>query len=220
VGPGGGPEYDILSFTLIDGGDWGLRTVYMLCVLGVFERHPTLKLVLTEVPGVFFTEMAMKMDSVHFTPVRTRNRMLSRPPSDYLAANVWFGNSFQSRQEAVAAIEIGRADRYLWGSDYPHPEGTYRYSEDPNEYPMTRLSLANTYHDLPLESVRRLVGENALDAYPRLDRQALSKVAERVGFRANEIATGPEPVSLYQQYRDAGVPDDRPLGLIRFGAPG
>ena len=118
--------------------------------------------------------------------------MQPRPPSEYMATNVWMGNSFQSRQEAVAAIEIGREERYLWGSDYPHVEGTFSYSDDPHEYPMTRLSLVFTYHDLPIESVRKLVGENALAAYPRLDGKALSKVAERIGVPVKELATAPD----------------------------
>ena len=48
-----GENHDTLSFALIDSGDWGTRTVYMLCILGIFERYPKLKLVITEIPGVF-----------------------------------------------------------------------------------------------------------------------------------------------------------------------
>ena len=61
---------------------------------------------------------------------------------------------------------------------------------------MTRLSLANTYHDLPLKKVRKLVGENALDAYPRLDEEALKVVATRVGVRVDEIGTAPTSTSI------------------------
>jgi len=57
---------------------------------------------------------------------------------------------------------------------------------------MTRLSLAFNYHDLPLDKVRKLLGENALDAYPRLDRAALGKVAGRIGIRADEIGSAPD----------------------------
>jgi predicted TIM-barrel fold metal-dependent hydrolase len=183
---------EIPRFGGLDNSDWGIRTVYMLCMFGVFERHPTLKLVLTEIPGVYWNEIALKMDSAYLAPLWRRDGMQPRPPSEYMATNVWMGNSFQSRQEAVAAIEIGRADRFLWGSDYPHVEGTFSYSEDPDEYPMTKLSLAFTYHDLPTDKVRKLVGENVLDAYPRLDGSALTKVAERVGLAVTEIATAPD----------------------------
>ena len=55
-------------FGLLDSGEWGVRTVYQLVIFGVFERHPNLKLVLTEVPGVFWNEMCQKMDSLHESP--------------------------------------------------------------------------------------------------------------------------------------------------------
>jgi hypothetical protein len=109
-----------------------------------------------------------------------------------MASNVWLGNSFQSRQEAEAAIAIERADRFMWGSDYPHAEGTFSYPESPDEVPTTRLSLASTYHDLPLDQVRELLGQNAVAAYPRLDADALTKVADRIGIRPAEIAREPD----------------------------
>jgi len=179
-------------FGLLDSGEWGVRTVYQLVIFGTFERHPNLKLVLTEVPGVFWNEMCSKMDSLHKTPIRRQTQRLPHLPSEYAATHVWVGNSFQSRQEAEAAIEIGRADRFMWGSDYPHPEGTYSFPEDDDEIPMTRLSLAFTYHGLPLDETRRMLGLNALDAFPRLDAGTLAAVAQKIGIRPEEIATEPD----------------------------
>ena len=112
-------------------------------------------------------------------------------PSEYAASNVWMGNSFQSRQEAEAAIAIGREDRFLWGSDYPHPEGTYIHTNDVDAYPRTRLSIAHNYHGLPVAKVRKLLGENALDAFPRLDAETLRKVATSVGITTTELAVAP-----------------------------
>ncbi len=179
-------------FLLLDNTEWGIRVVYSLVYYGVFERHPDLKLVVTEIPGVFWDEMNRKLDSVYKSPVRRLEHSLTKLPSEYTASNVWMGNSFQSRPEAISAIAIGREDRFMWGSDYPHSEGTFSYSEDPAEYPMTRLSLANTYHGLPLDKVRKLVGENVFEAFPRVDPAELYKVAERIGPTVDEIATKPD----------------------------
>jgi predicted TIM-barrel fold metal-dependent hydrolase len=179
-------------FGLLDSGEWGIRTVYEMVIYGAFERHPNLKLVLTEVPGVFWTEMCSKMDSLHKTPIRKKANALPKLPSEYAATNVWLGNSFQSRLEADAAIDIGRADRFMWGSDYPHPEGTYSFPETEDEISMTRLSLAFNYHGLPIDEVRRLLGLNALDAFPCLDGAALDKVAARIGPTPAEIGTAPD----------------------------
>ena len=153
------------------------------------------------------------MDSVHFTPVRSQGReVLPRPPSEYLASNVWLGSSFQSRQEAIDAIECGAADRFIWGSDYPHPEGTFSYTEDPARGAMSPIALASTYHDLPHDAIRMMAGENALRAYPRLDGAALAQVAERVGLTIEEIATEPD-LSLHPFIEDTGT-----LAFRTYGA--
>ncbi len=189
----GDPTHEgTFHFGLLDSGEWGVRTVYELSIFGVFERHPHLKLVLTEVPGVFWNEMCLKMDSLQKTPIRRKEQALPRLPSEYAATNVWMGNSFQSRQEAEAAIGIGREDRFLWGSDYPHPEGTYSYPDDPDEIPMTRLSLAFTYHGLPLEKVRMILGENALQriSLPRCRCLEQSRRSGRHQSWRDRLSTG------------------------------
>jgi hypothetical protein len=155
--------------------------------------------------------MCLKMDSLQNTPIRRRGNKLKRLPSEYAATNVWMGNSFQSRQEAEAAIEIGREDRFLWGSDYPHAEGTFIVQDDPDVYPRTRLAIANTYHDLPIESVRKLLGTNALDAFPRVDGEALMKAAERSGVTVAEIASQPDLT---------GYPDIAGTGTLAFRTEG
>jgi hypothetical protein len=82
-----------------------------------------------------------------------------------------------SRAEADMRHEIGLST-ILWGSDYPHPEGSWPY---------TRESLRNTYAGLPVDEVRLMVGENAARAY-RFDLDKLSSVAARVGPRVEEVA--------------------------------
>jgi predicted TIM-barrel fold metal-dependent hydrolase len=202
---GGDPtDESTFHFGLLDSGEWGTRVVYELVIFGTFERHPNLKLVLTEVPGVYWNELCLKMDSLHDTPIRRQDHKLPRRPSEYAATNVWMGNSFQSRQEAAAAIEIGRADRFMWGSDYPHPEGTFSYLDDPDAIPMTRLSLAFTYHGLPLDESRRMLGRNAVVAFPRLDGAALDKVAARVGPRPDELAVAPD-LSAHPYIHECGT---------------
>jgi hypothetical protein len=106
---------------------------------------------------------------------------LARRPSEYIREHVWIGASFQSRPEAVAAVEGGYSERLMWGSDYPHAEGTWCYQEDADDVRMTHAAIANTYHDLPLREVRGMLGGNALQCYPRLDRDKLSAVADRIG---------------------------------------
>jgi predicted TIM-barrel fold metal-dependent hydrolase len=191
-------------FFQMDSTEWGVRVVPALIFFGTFERHPNLKLVVTEVPGVIWDQLCLKMDSIYYSPGVRKDNSLPKPPSEYMASNVWLRNSFQSRFEAEAAIDIGREDRFLWGSDYPHPEGTFTYAEDPDDVPMTRVALANTYHGLPIDKVRKIVGENALQAYPRLDGRALHEIGMRIGPHAEELATAPD-LSRYPFVTETGT---------------
>ena len=50
----GMPTLDHRMFLQMDSTEWGIRVVYALVFFRVFERHPNLKLVVTEVPGVIW----------------------------------------------------------------------------------------------------------------------------------------------------------------------
>ena len=47
-----------------------------------------------------------------------------------MANNVYFGASFASPYEVEQAVLHGLDTQLLWGSDYPHLEGTFVYPED------------------------------------------------------------------------------------------
>jgi predicted TIM-barrel fold metal-dependent hydrolase len=151
---------------------------------GVFERHPGLRLVSTESPGLWWQSVMKEMDSIHMIDTVSfgpgEKQRVPRLPSEYAARQVWIGASFHARFEAEDAIEHGYADRVIWGSDYSHFEGTYQFdAEGPNGEPMTLAALRFTYHDLPEDVVRKMVGGNAMNAY-NFDHAALTKVAERI----------------------------------------
>ena len=67
----------------------------------------------------------------------------------------------------------------MWGSDYPHVEGTW---------PHTRRFLSEAFVGLPESEVRLMVGENALECYG-FERSMLESLAERVGPEATVFAT-------------------------------
>jgi hypothetical protein len=106
------PTLDQRMFLQMDSTEWGIRVVYALVFFRVFEHDPNLKLVVTEVPGVIWDQMTLKMDSIFYSPGVSKNNRLHNPPSEYMASNVWLGNSFQLRFEAQAAIDIDREDRF------------------------------------------------------------------------------------------------------------
>jgi hypothetical protein len=74
----------------------------------------------------------------------------------------------------------GYAENVMWGSDYPHPEGSWKFPESDDEGSTTRLHLRHTFSGVPPEPARQMLGENAVRLYG-LDRAKLTKVAERIG---------------------------------------
>jgi predicted TIM-barrel fold metal-dependent hydrolase len=144
---------------------------------GVFEKHPRLKLVQTEQPGNWFGFVMDELDSQY----RAHADQLPLPklPSEYLRSNYFVGASFQSHLEAEGAVLGGYDGNIIWGSDYPHGEGTFRFPDSFDEVPVTHLSLRATYAGLPADATRAMIGRNGVDVYG-LDGAALEKVAARI----------------------------------------
>jgi predicted TIM-barrel fold metal-dependent hydrolase len=172
-GPGGTA---IMIFE--SGGYMARRSVWWLAMSGVFERHPGLRLVITEQFEGWWRYTLHEMDAIgaRFGP----DMELARPPSEYAASNVYIGASFLSAEMAEDACRHGYDDNVIWGSDYPHVEGTFVHLDDPSAEPITQIALRNTLANVPSESARKMVGQNGVRAYG-LDHDELNAVARRIG---------------------------------------
>jgi len=163
------------------------RAIWWMIFAGVFERHPNLKLVITETPGTWFTPTAQELDGVYSWYEAKRDEPLNqalfeqvpRRPSEYMASNVYFGASFASPAEVEQAVLHGLESQLLWGSDYPHLEGTFVYREGWDMPSVTRAALRNTFCGVPAAKTRRMVGENAIETY-NLDADALQAIARKI----------------------------------------
>jgi predicted TIM-barrel fold metal-dependent hydrolase len=91
-------------------------------------------------------------------------------PSDYFRRNVFLGASCMPRQEAELRHEIGLAN-IMWGSDYPHPEGSW---------PVTREQMITTFKGLPEDEVAAMLGGNAVRLYG-FDEEKLAPLVARIG---------------------------------------
>ena len=87
------------------------------------------------------------------------------------------GASFPSIPDAEVRKLMG-ADRFMWGSDYPHDEGTYPYS---------REGLRFAYARVPSDEVAAMLGGNAARVYG-FDLDLLDPIAAKVGPTVTEIA--------------------------------
>jgi predicted TIM-barrel fold metal-dependent hydrolase len=180
-----GPESTALW--LIELPFYGHRSLWHMIYGGVFERHPGLKYVLAEQFGDWIPEALRDMESVYYAPhsAEVRRTKLPNPPSYYWEQNCFVGASFMANFEAKLAIEHGFDHKMLWGSDYPHSEGTW---------PRTRLAMRKTYSDIESWRVARMLGGTALEVF-HLDHDVVRAVASRIGPPVEEIATALDPDS-------------------------
>ncbi len=142
---------------------------------GVFERFPKLRVAITEGTAVWVPEYLRLLDfRYEDTPYSAKlgdyTSHLSLKPSEYFARNVIVGASCMPRREAEIRGEIG-VENIAWGSDYPHPEGTW---------PNTADSMRETFFQLPKEEVTMMLGTNAAHWYG-FETDKLAAVAARIG---------------------------------------
>ena len=90
--------------------------------------------------------------------------------------NLWLGVSFPSVAD-VAARDVVTEGRWMWGSDFPHDEGTY---------PFTREAIRQVFTGVSIEEKRRLLGLNVADLY-HFDVDALQPEADRLGPLVEEM---------------------------------
>lgn len=161
---------------------WAARPLWILLWAGVFDRHPRLRFALTEDGAWWVPGMVKRMDEKwlggHNTAKlgTTFTEHVGRLPGDYFGTNIFLGASTPSREEIELRHQI-KVEAFLWGNDFPHPEGTW---------PHTRESIRSSFHDVPPEEARRMLGGNAAEVY-RFDVDKLAGVAQRIGPTAAEV---------------------------------
>jgi predicted TIM-barrel fold metal-dependent hydrolase len=125
----------------------GPRTAAMLATSGVLARHPGLQVVFVEFNAGWLAWMMETIDfyTESFARYGTTDQMsssrlagpgapkkpvitpqLDEPPSFYVRRQVHA--TFQSDRVALSNLALTGPRAALWGSDYPHEEGTYPFS--------------------------------------------------------------------------------------------
>ncbi|NQZ95279.1 MAG: amidohydrolase [Myxococcales bacterium] len=154
---------------------WLARPATFMIWGAVFERHPKLRVALTEGSCHWVPEYLELLDR-RYTTHQASAKMgdftshLSMKPSETFRRNIVVGASVLARQEAEARHAIG-LECIMWGSDYPHPEGSWPHTVDHR-----RESLRG----LPEADIAAILGGNAARFYD-LDVEKLAPIAARVG---------------------------------------
>jgi predicted TIM-barrel fold metal-dependent hydrolase len=193
---------------IIEAGGWpSRRNMTRLIFSGVFERYPTLRLMLTEQNGEWWSHQVAEYDSIWHLAGSTLSETVPRPPHEYMQQSVFIGASFISDFEAQTAVKEGYWENVIWGRDYPHFEGTWVYRGGNETETATHEHLRWAFCHLPNEPTRAMLGDNAIRAL-RLDRDALGTIA--AGISAPTLHSLSKPLDA--------MPNDRgPLAFREYG---
>jgi predicted TIM-barrel fold metal-dependent hydrolase len=152
-GPGGA----ILNYVETTYG--GQRAAMKLVTSGALDRHPGLKVLVSEGGATWVPFIGDRMNEgyrQHGVFVRPK---LSRLPKEILYSQVYA--SFQHDESAPAALWAMGYRNVMWGSDYPHLEGTYGH---------TQKTLHELFDDVEPEVRERITRGAFEELFPHVSR--------------------------------------------------
>lgn len=166
---GDGPAATPMFISEVD--MWAHRPFVALLWSGTFERHPGLRMVFTETGCSWILETLRTLNFKADNPIFAHfTKDLSLTPAEYFKRNCYIGASFLPRHEVNDRYDIG-LEKLMWGSDYPHMEGTW---------PNTMSKLRETFFDIDPNEVRQMLGGTAQDVFG-FDAQLMRTTADRIG---------------------------------------
>ncbi len=99
---------------------------------GVFDRFPTLKVLVLESGGGWIGYWLDRIDAVYSHTFIGERVPLKAKPSDYFRERIWISCDPDERMIPALAARYG-VERFLWASDFPHADHTPEYIHDLNE---------------------------------------------------------------------------------------
>ncbi len=190
-GGGASPDYGLypasLSMWLMEVAWYSHRPLWSFVLSGVFDRFPGLKLVLAE-QGLGWLRDALDTMDMFYAQIAGGNVgelafvepfLLDRMPSEYWETNCAVGASFLHRDDCVRRDAIG-VGKIMWGSDYPHLEGTPPFSKE---------AIALTFAGVERSEVEAMLSGNAAAIYG-FDLDVLAPIAAEVGPLVADVAGG------------------------------
>jgi predicted TIM-barrel fold metal-dependent hydrolase len=128
-----------------------------LVLTGVFDRHPTLRVVSVENDAGWVPYLLARADSWwrrNGARVNDGGRRCEDDPSSYFHRNIAY--TFMHDEAALRTHDLVGAENLMWSTDFPHPSTTW---------PDSRAVVAEQLATVSAEVHRRLVWENAASLY-------------------------------------------------------
>lgn len=159
------------------------RALWHLTMSGVFERNPELIFVMTEQGSTWIPGALASMESAHFMSASGKfgeigpsQYALKEQPTEYFKRNVFVGSSFPSKADAKVFQKLG-LDNFMWGSDYPHREGSWPY---------TREQLRRSFEGWAPTDLKQIFSENIAKIY-KFDLDKLAPFGAQFGPTVAEL---------------------------------
>ena len=168
---GGGAPDDMMKGFSLSARHAARKAMSQMLLGGVFDRFPRLRMMLVELRADWIPATLTQLDALAGT-----KRGLALKPSEYFQRNCWVAPSSPRPSEVAMRREIG-IERFMFATDYPHPEGTW---------PDTAAWIRATFRDVPEDELRLMLGENAL-ACLRLSHTPFHEAAQRIGPSLAEV---------------------------------
>jgi predicted TIM-barrel fold metal-dependent hydrolase len=135
----------------------GQRAVSKMIAGGVFDRFPRLRVLVSEGGATWGPFVADRLDEAYRQHRMAVRPELQRMPSEYLHEHVYA--SFQHDRSAVFAMTAMGWRNVMWGSDYPHLEGTYGHTQE---------TLHELFDDVPAEARERITIGAFAELFPHV----------------------------------------------------
>ncbi|MCW2527391.1 MAG: amidohydrolase [Pseudonocardiales bacterium] len=140
----------------------GMTMAAFMVASGVLDRHPGLRLIISEAGATWVPFVGDRLNEAYRQHSDFIRDDLTRLPKEILYDQVYA--TFQHDESAVAALTAMGYQNVMWGSDYPHLEGTFGH---------TQKTLHELFDDQP-EAVRHRITKGAfLELFPHVGSSPL-----------------------------------------------
>jgi predicted TIM-barrel fold metal-dependent hydrolase len=124
---------------------------------GILDRHPNLKLVISEAGASWVPFVGDRLNEAFRQHADYIRDSLTRLPKEILYSQVY--TSFQHDETAVTSLTAMGYRNVMWGSDYPHIEGTFGH---------TQKTLHELFDHQPAEVTYRITRGTFFELFPHV----------------------------------------------------
>jgi predicted TIM-barrel fold metal-dependent hydrolase len=144
----------------------GQRAAMRMVSSGALDRHPGLKLIVAEGGASWVPVVGDRMNEAYRQHHGWVKPKLSRLPKEILFDQVY--TSFMHDVSAVATLSAMGYNNVMWGSDYPHVEGTFGHTQE---------TLHELFDGVPDAVRHRITVGTFLDLFPEVGEPPASQAA-------------------------------------------